>query len=347
MENNTTINIALLKYCGIVVLGSIILYFGKTLFIPLSYALFVAIVLYPVCKWLEQHKWPRSLAITAGLLIVTLLFAALVGLLVVEINALRAEWPELVQKLTPSLAALQEWLQKHFNISLASQEEWWNTITKQLSSNSGGIMRSTLSTTSSLLFMLFLVPVFAALFLYNRLPFVQFLEKIAGHAHRKAVRTLLNEVIHTYFNFVKGMLLVYLIVGILNSVGLFVLGIPHAWLFGMLTAIMTIIPYVGIIISALLPVTVAWITYDSFWYPLGVVAVFGVVQYLEANIIFPRVVGAQLNISTWATLVAVLAGGMLWGVSGMILFIPFLAIAKLVLEKMEPEHPVNILLERR
>lgn len=343
---NISVNTALLKYCGIVVLGSIILYFGKSLFIPLSYALFVAIVLYPVCKWLEQHKWPRSLAITAGLLIVTILFAALVGLLVVEINALRAEWPELMQRLRPSLAALQEWLQHHFNIALSSQEEWWNTITRQLSDNSGGIMRSTLTTTSSLLFMLFLVPVFAALFLYNRLPFVQFLEKVAGNSHSKEVRPLLHEVIHTYFNFVKGMLLVYLIVGILNSIGLFALGIPHAFLFGMLTAIMTIIPYVGIIISALLPVAIAWITHDSIWYPLGVVAIFGVVQYLEANVIFPRVVGAQLNISTWATLVAVLAGGILWGVSGMILFIPFLAIGKLVLEKMDPEHPVNILLAR-
>jgi len=343
---NTSVNTALLKYCGIVVLGSIILYFGKSLFIPLSYALFVAIVLYPVCKWLEQHKWPRSLAITAGLLIITILFAALVGLLVVEINALRAEWPELMQRLRPSLAALQEWLQHHFNIALSSQEEWWNTITRQLSDNSGGIMRSTLSTTSSLLFMLFLVPVFAALFLYNRLPFVQFLEKVAGNSHSKEVRPLLHEVIHTYFNFVKGMLLVYLIVGILNSIGLFALGIPHAFLFGLLTAIMTIIPYVGIIISALLPVAIAWITHDSIWYPLGVVAIFGVVQYLEANVIFPRVVGAQLNISTWATLVAVLAGGILWGVSGMILFIPFLAIGKLVLEKMDPEHPVNILLAR-
>lgn len=343
---NISVNTALLKYCGIVVLGSIILYFGKSLFIPLSYALFVAIVLYPVCKWLEQHKWPRSLAITAGLLIITILFAALVGLLVVEINALRAEWPELMQRLRPSLAALQEWLQHHFNIALSSQEEWWNTITRQLSDNSGGIMRSTLTTTSSLLFMLFLVPVFAALFLYNRLPFVQFLEKVAGNSHSKEVRPLLHEVIHTYFNFVKGMLLVYLIVGILNSIGLFALGIPHAFLFGMLTAIMTIIPYVGIIISALLPVAIAWITHDSIWYPLGVVAIFGVVQYLEANVIFPRVVGAQLNISTWATLVAVLAGGILWGVSGMILFIPFLAIGKLVLEKMDPEHPVNILLAR-
>lgn len=78
---------------------------------------------------------------------------------------------------------------------------------------------------------------------------------------------------------------------------------------------MTIIPYLGIIISALLPITIAWITKDSIWYPIGVVGVFILVQYLEANVIFPKVVAKQLNISTWATLVAIIAGGILWGMS--------------------------------
>jgi predicted PurR-regulated permease PerM len=142
------------------------------------------------------------------------------------------------------------------------------------------------------------------------------------------------------------MLFVYLIVGALNSIGLLALGIRHAVLFGMLTAFMTIIPYVGIIISALLPVSVAWITKDSIWYPVGVVAVFAVVQYLEANVIFPKVVATQLKVSTWITLVAILAGGLLWGVSGMILFIPFVGILKVVMDRIPAAGSLNILFER-
>jgi predicted PurR-regulated permease PerM len=142
------------------------------------------------------------------------------------------------------------------------------------------------------------------------------------------------------------MVIVYIMVGVLNSIGLLALGIEHAILFGMLTAIMTIIPYVGIILSALLPISIAWITRDSMWYPLGVIAVFTFVQYLEANIIFPSVVGSQLNISTWATLVAILAGGLLWGVAGMILFIPFLGILKLFSNEIESWKPINIILSR-
>ena len=142
------------------------------------------------------------------------------------------------------------------------------------------------------------------------------------------------------------MILVYFIVGILNSIGLLALGIRHAILFGFLTAIMTIIPYIGIFVSALLPISVAWITKDSIWYPLGVVAVFAFVQYLEANVIFPRVVASQLKVSTWATLVAILAGGILWGVSGMILFIPFVGMLKIITDHVPEWAPLNAVLER-
>ncbi|MNS56344.1 pheromone autoinducer 2 transporter [compost metagenome] len=109
---------------------------------------------------------------------------------------------------------------------------------------------------------------------------------------------------------------------------------------------MTIIPYVGIIVSSLLPISVAWLSTDSLWYPLGVIAVFGFVQYLEANLIFPMVVGAQLNINTWASIIAIIIGGILWGASGMVLSLPLLAILKLLSEHIKDWKALNILLSR-
>ena len=164
--------------------------------------------------------------------------------------------------------------------------------------------------------------------------------------YKERLPQILEKATGTYSKFIKGMLFVYLIVGTLNSIGFFLLGIKHAILFGTLTALLTIIPYVGIIISSLLPITVAWLTKDSIWFPVGVIVVLAFVQYLEANIIFPKVVGTQLNISTWAVLVAVIAGGMLWGISGMVLFIPFIAILKIILEQFPAGRVFNILLAR-
>lgn len=329
------------------VIVALVLYFGKGLLIPMSYGLFIAIIFYPLCLWLEIHKWPRSLAITLCLLIIATLFIALVSILIIQINVFRKDLPVLSQKLQPAIAASQKWIYNVFGAAASSQKGWWQTMLQHISNNAGNIAQNTLSITANSLFTLFIIPVYSALFLYNRETFVQFTEELAGGRYQLEIRKILHEVINTYFNFIKGMVMVYAIVGVLNSAGLMALGIRYAILFGMLTAIMTIIPYIGIFISALLPISVAWITKGSIWYPVGVIAVFGVVQYLEANLIFPKVVATQIKVSTWATLVAIIAGGILWGVSGMILFIPFAGVLKIISDHIPSWKPVNTLLGRR
>jgi predicted PurR-regulated permease PerM len=97
-------------------------------------------------------------------------------------------------------------------------------------------------------------------------------------------------------------------------------------------------------IASLLPITVAWITYNSIWIPLGVIGVFAVVQYLEANVIFPWAVSQKLNLNTLFTIIAIIAGGSIWGAAGMILFVPFAAILKLIAEKTEGGEALAFLL---
>jgi len=140
------------------------------------------------------------------------------------------------------------------------------------------------------------------------------------------------------------MLLVYLIVGVLNSIGLAIVGIPHPFLFGFIASVLTFIPYVGIIISSLLPIAISWITFNSIWYPLGVILVFSIVQMLEAYIIFPYAVGSRLKINTLVIIVMVIFGGILWGAAGMILFIPFISIVKLIADRTESLKTLSILL---
>ena len=346
MIGGTYRNISILKYLQLTLFTALVLYFGRNLLVPMCYGLLIAIVLYPVCKWLEKHHWPRSLSITAGLLIVFLLFSALITLLVIQVNIFGQDLPELLNKLEPSADQLQKWIENCFGISIESQNAWKENAVQNLGKNAGNLAQTTISSTAGVLFTLFLVPVFSALFLYNRTAFVKFLGALTGAKYQHQLQTILQQVIHTYFSFIKGMTIVYLITGVLNSIGLMALGIRHAVLFGMLTAIMTIIPYVGIIISALLPISVAWITKDSIWYPLGVIGVFAFVQYLEANVIFPKIVATQLKVSTWATLVAIIVGGILWGVSGMILFIPFIGILKIIFDYIPEGKTFNILLGR-
>lgn len=328
----------LLKYLQIIFFAAVILYFGKTLFIPLFFGLLIAMILYPVCKWLEQRRFPRSVAIAVCLLIVTLLFSGIAALLIWQISVFRQDAPELIKKMQVTVHEAQQWLAESFGLTTSRMQQGIGNI--------GGVAKAVIDNTLNMLFMLFLIPVYSALFLYHRNIFVQFLRWMVSSRYLPQLNAVLQKMIDVYFNYIKGMILVYIIVGVLNSIGLLALGIEHAVLFGMLCAIMTIVPYIGIVVSALLPISVAWLSTGSVWYPVGVVGVFAVVQYLEANVIFPRVVGVQLNVSTWAMLVAVIAGGILWGVSGMVLFIPFVALLKIGSDYIEEWKPLNILLSR-
>jgi predicted PurR-regulated permease PerM len=279
-------------------------------------------------------------------LILLIIGGAVIWLFILQFHAFRQDLPMLKEKLIPAIAEFQNWLNRNVHITSEQQSEWWKNTAVKLTDNPGALLTGSFSKIASGLFMLFIIPVFAALFLYNRHDFILFPESLTGNKYNGKLHLLLQRTIDTYFHFIKGMIWVYIIVGILNSTGLLLLGVKHAILFGFLTAFMTIIPYIGIFVSALLPITVAWITKDSIWYPLGVIALFVFVQYLEANIIFPKVVGAQLNVSTWATLIAIIAGGILWGVSGMILFIPLTGILKMATDNIPEWEPLNILLRR-
>ena len=336
----------LLKWLLLVLAGSGLLYFGAMLFVPMLFGLLVAFVLYPSCLWLECRRVPVSLAIGCCLTIVSIFFLLLIWVMGWQLQLFKEELPEIGQKLSAVLVHIKAAFQDHSGVTIKMQDEWIHN--QVLSSGAGisGMLNRILSATTSTLFMLFLVPVYAALFLYHRKVFVDFFILLMGKENEMKLRLILQQAIVTYAGFIKGMAIVYVIVGVLNSFGLAALGIRHALLFGMLTAVMTMIPYAGIILSALLPVTMAFLTKDSLWYPLAVIGVFAFVQYLEANVIFPKVVGRQVNLSTWATLVSVIAGGIIWGVAGMVLFIPVVAILKIAAQHIPGWEPLYLLLKR-
>ncbi len=330
------------KYLQGIFFVLVLLYFGKVLFVPLFFGLLIALVMYPVSRWLELHGCNRPLAITACLLIVTLLIAALVLLLVWQVKMFSADAPQLFKKTGGLLQQFTTWLAVNTGIMFTVPENGY----EQLLLAAAGSVQQLLQGIFNGLVSFFLVPVYTALFLYHRSTLVRSLQAITPAVNRAELAVALNQTVQTYFNYIKGMVLVYIIVGVLNSAGLFIIGVHHPVMFGMLCAIMTIIPYFGIIISALLPISSIWLQTGNPWYAVAVVAVFVVVQYLEANIIFPKVVGKQLHINTLVTLIAIIAGGVIWGVEGMILFIPFLAILKIASAHIKTLEPLGLLLGR-
>lgn len=321
-----------------------LLNWGQSVFVPLSFALLIACILYPICKWMEGKGVNSIAAIALSLSLLVVFGSALVALLVWQIIGFTSEWGQLQIKLAQSWQSLSAWLTEHLHISVQSQNEWLNGIQSNYSSEFIPLLKTTVGGVSILVVMLVLIPIISGLMLYERKRLVRVLHALTPHIELPELRSILNDTITTYYQFIKGMLVVYLCVGILNSVGLLLLGVPHAILFGCIAAVLTFIPYVGIMIGASLPIVVSWITFDSIYYPLGVIAIFTFVQYLEANVIFPWAVSSKLNVNTLMTIVAILVGGVIWGSSGMILFIPFLGIIKLIADRMPGWESIAILL---
>jgi predicted PurR-regulated permease PerM len=331
-SSKTFYSLQLLQY---VVFVSVLLYVGKNLFIPLSFALLISFILYPFCSWLERKGLNRITSILAGITLLLGLAVGAITLLVQQFAAFVKEWPTVKIKLEESLIELSYVLKNDYAISKEQQNALLDQFINRSSGDVMGMIKDALSTSAFWLVLLILIPVFAVLILYYRNLLANVLYRIFSNERRESIMKILLLTITTYYNFIKGMAVVYIIVGILNSAGLLLLGVPHAIFFGFMAAILTFIPYVGIMVGALLPIAMAWITFNSIWYALGVVGIFAFVQYLEANVIFPIAVSNRLNINALATLVAILVGGILWGVAGMILFVPFLAITKLIAD----HHP--------
>jgi len=254
------------------------------------------------------------------------------------------EWPALQDKLATSLQEISKLLINVFGISQERQQDWISKLASQSGSDILSLVSNavTASVASTVLFVL--VPVYSVLILYYREHWMKIIQRLFPKVNSESLREIISLTVTAYYNFIKGMAIVYLVVGILNSIGLLLLGIPHAILFGFIAALLTFVPYFGIMVGSLLPITVAWVTYNSIWYPIGIIAIFAVVQYLEANVIFPLAVSNRLNVNTFVMLVAIFVGGVLWGLAGMILFVPFVGIAKLIADHNPKWKTVSMIL---
>lgn len=321
-----------------------LLYVGRTVLVPLCYSLLLAMVLYPIVARLERKGVPRALAIGAGLSIVVTLFSAIVAVLVWQMDAFLAHLPALEQSAPGVLGELLVRVQRTMDLMPAEGIGGWEAILSTLPEGTGSVLLKALDAVFGMVFNLFIIPIITVLLLLDRSRYVSVLSELVGASLRPALPDILQRSVHSFAAFITGTVKVYLIVGVLNSIGLALLGVENAIFFGMLSAFMTIIPYIGIVISSLLPMSVAWLSTGSIWHPLGVVVVYAAVQYLEANLIFPRVVGHQLHVNTLASIVIVLLGAVLWGVSGMILLLPFMAIVRIVAAEVPSMRAIEHLL---
>jgi Predicted permease len=188
-----------------------------------------------------------------------------------------------------------------------------------LAQNGSKLISGTVSITTSFLTNFSLIPLYVFLLLFYRDFLLKFLFKVFKKVSSNRVKMVVDKIKEVIQSYMSGLLLVIFIVGTLNTLALFLLGIDHAMFFGFFAALLVLIPYIGIAIGALLPIMMALITKDSAWYAVGVAASFGLIQFLEGNFITPYIVGGKVSLNALVAIISLLLFGSLWGISGLIL----------------------------
>jgi putative heme transporter len=309
-----------LMVIGLMILATIL---AKEIVVPLLIAGILTVVLLPLVKRWER-RIPSTLAITLVLLSAFIVFILGGFLIVNQLASLVKDLPNLESKFSLLIDRISSSLQDELGMSVREQ----NQLLKNSLTSLGGYATGLFSATTNLLSLIIQIPIYIFLFLIYRDRFRAFFLSLLSDKEELAWKRDIENVVQGY---ISGLLLVTIIIAILNSVGLLVLGIDHAIFFGVLSGVLTIIPYVGIFIGASLPVVMALLTKDSLWYPTGVVIIFSIVQFLEGNFITPRITGSKVSINALAAIIALLVGGKILGIAGMILAVPILGVIKIML----------------
>lgn len=309
----------------------------RDIVIPLLFAAFLAVVMLPLVKRIEKRTG-LTLAVTITLIGTIIVLGLLGWLLVEQIILLANDLPNLESKFDKFIADVNHTLSTRFNIETSERNQMAKDLAKTVSGYLGAFLLSTTSTLSTLV----QIPIYLFLILIYRDKFRQFFLALLPDSQKEL--SWKKDIENVMLGYISGLLMVTIIVAVLNTTGLLLLGIKHAIFFGVLSGVLTIIPYVGIFIGALFPVIMALITKDSIWYAVGVVIVFSVVQFLEGNFITPRITGSKVSINALAAIIALIIGGKILGIAGMIFAVPGIGVLKIILSYTRHLKPFVILL---
>lgn len=321
-----------------------ILYIAKHIILPLIFAIIISILLHPLVVFLQRLKINRVIAILISLLITLIVIGGFATVMLTQVSRLSDSWPVLAEKITELLNDIIIWISGYFEISTKEITVWITETKAELLSKSGAAIGNTIIGVGSTLVYIFILPVYIFLISYYQPILIEFFYKLFGADNRAEVSGVINQIKSLIQQYLVGLSIEVVIVAFLFSLGLYILGIEYALFLGVIGALLNLIPYLGAILGATLPMIMALITKPSPWYALLVLAVYIVVQFIDNNYIVPKIVASKVKISALVSITAVFSFGTLWGIPGMFLAIPITGIVKLIFDHIESLKPWGFLL---
>lgn len=312
----------------------------RDVLVPLAFAAVISILLNPLFNRLQKRKVPRVLAIIIVLLLAFIVITAVMYFLSTQIARFSDSFPLLKQKFQSMTNDSAKWLQDKYGIGIKKQME----MLQQAGEKGKALLGQTVTTLLGTLGLVFLIPVYVFLLLFYKPLILNFVFEVFAEENSKQVAEILKQTKSSIQSYMIGLLLEALVVAILNSSALMLLGVKYAILLGVIGALLNMLPYIGGIVAIALPVLIATVTKDGYTTQLGVIAAYLIIQFIDNNILVPRIVSSKVQINALISILVVLLGGTLWGISGMFLSIPFVAILKIIFDRIDGLKPWGKLL---
>ena len=327
----------------VIVLSAVILKHGKPFLAPLAFAGLFAMLLVPICSWMERKKINKAISTLLSILILVGFFAGVIAFISWQVSDLAKDTSKLEQMVTQKYAELRQFISDELEIPAEQQKEF---IKKQQES-SGNKMQwvaGIIAALGSILTNSLLALVYIFLLLYFREHIKRFVIRIVPDEDEgKAIRVVdsLQKVTQKYLT---GLSLMIVGLWIMYGIGFTIIGVKNAIFFAVLCGMLEIVPFVGNLVGNLLTIVMTLSQGGDTNMVIWILITYAVIQFIQSYILEPLVVGAEVNINPLFTIVGLVAGELIWGIPGMIVAIPLMGVAKIICDHIEPLKPFGELI---
>lgn len=328
---------------GLVLIGYILV-IGSNIIMPLIMAFFISIVLLPPYRFFRKLRFPDVLAILVSILLMIIVVGGIAWFFSAQFSRLIQDFPEIQKNVSMHLNSLSKWINKISHFSTTEQIKFINEQSNKLLSYAAGILGGAAGSLSSAFVFLGLLPIYVFLMLTYKNLLLRFIFMWFNKDHHRKVEDVLSESENIIKSYLFGLLIQVSYMTILLGGILLIIGIKHALLIGILFALLNLIPYVGALIGNIIGVLLTLSSSPSLTPVIIVLCVIALVQFLDNNILMPRIVGSKVRINALGAIVGVLIGGAISGISGMFLSMPIIAVVKIIFDRSEMFKPWGVLL---
>lgn len=309
-------------------------YMLQTIIVPLLFSIILSVLIFPVVSFLERKlRFNRIFSATFSVLFLCLSILAIFTFIGVQFNEIISKSDTYISQIERKMKPLIHQAEVSTGIKTDKIIESENMKMEKVVENNFSNITQFLMASGGVLGNLIVVPLYMFFFLLYRKFFISFIYTLLEkRCSKEDTKVILAKLYDVQQNYLVGLITVMFIVGVMNSAGLLLLGIDFPFFFGFLCALLLLIPYIGILIGSLLPALVAFATKDSYWYAIGVIAIFSFIQMLEGNFITPKITGSKVSVNAFVSILSFVVFALLWGTSGMILALPITASLKVIFD---------------